>query len=301
MYCLKNLTVLDIGKREYKRCTKCIMDTTAPTIEFDEKGICNYCKEQKVINLSKRDSMQTVLNDILRRTEKFGSDYNGVMGINGGINSCYLAYLMHRHDLNILLIHIDDGWDTEAAKHNVSVIVDKTGWEYKYIKLNPEEYHDIIRAYLDAGVLSLEMISDNLVRKQVYKIAEEYHIKNIFSGNNLSSEGILPRGGGHDNNDRRNIKDIHSKHGTIELIDLEFLSGTSRILKQILYRYKEYKPLNHLEIPYNRLKAQDTLEDVWVGEDMVRNTMRIDIRDSLKHIYFQLGLGLIKGLHIILH
>ena len=24
-------------------CTRCIMDTTAPDIVFDEQGICNYC------------------------------------------------------------------------------------------------------------------------------------------------------------------------------------------------------------------------------------------------------------------
>ena len=27
-----------------KICVKCIMDDTIPDIDFDEKGICNYCK-----------------------------------------------------------------------------------------------------------------------------------------------------------------------------------------------------------------------------------------------------------------
>ena len=29
----------------YKQCTRCVMDTTAKEITFDEKGICNFCKD----------------------------------------------------------------------------------------------------------------------------------------------------------------------------------------------------------------------------------------------------------------
>lgn len=34
-------------------------------------------------------------------------------------------------------------------------------------------------------------------------------------------------------------------------------------MKQFLFGYKEYEPLNHLEVPYNRLKAQDIIENAW--------------------------------------
>ena len=30
---------------EYRRCTRCIMDTTDPDIQFDEIGECNHCRE----------------------------------------------------------------------------------------------------------------------------------------------------------------------------------------------------------------------------------------------------------------
>jgi len=30
---------------EYRICTRCIMDTSDPDIEFDENGICNHCKK----------------------------------------------------------------------------------------------------------------------------------------------------------------------------------------------------------------------------------------------------------------
>ncbi len=30
-------------EKEYQICTKCIMDTTDPDIQFDETGACNHC------------------------------------------------------------------------------------------------------------------------------------------------------------------------------------------------------------------------------------------------------------------
>ncbi len=30
--------------RTYQICTRCIMDTTDPDIQFDDQGICNHCR-----------------------------------------------------------------------------------------------------------------------------------------------------------------------------------------------------------------------------------------------------------------
>ena len=32
-------------KTEVQVCTRCVMDTTAEGITFDEAGVCNYCTE----------------------------------------------------------------------------------------------------------------------------------------------------------------------------------------------------------------------------------------------------------------
>ena len=31
--------------RNYQICTRCVMDTTDLEINFDEKGVCNHCRE----------------------------------------------------------------------------------------------------------------------------------------------------------------------------------------------------------------------------------------------------------------
>ena len=30
-------------EREYRTCTRCVMDTTDPNIVFDSDGVCNHC------------------------------------------------------------------------------------------------------------------------------------------------------------------------------------------------------------------------------------------------------------------
>ena len=42
---------------KYQICNRCIMDTTAADINFNEDGICNYCEDfvnlKRVFNLQK--------------------------------------------------------------------------------------------------------------------------------------------------------------------------------------------------------------------------------------------------------
>jgi hypothetical protein len=32
-------------EREYQICTRCVMDTSDPEIQFDEQGVCNHCHD----------------------------------------------------------------------------------------------------------------------------------------------------------------------------------------------------------------------------------------------------------------
>jgi len=32
-------------KNNYQRCIRCILPNTLPVIEFDDQGVCNYCRD----------------------------------------------------------------------------------------------------------------------------------------------------------------------------------------------------------------------------------------------------------------
>ena len=100
------------------------MDTTDPTIEFNEKGECNRCTEflEKRIhhsyNGTESDEKFLSLISEIKAAGK-GKKYDCVLGLSGGIDSSYLAYLAKRNGLRVLAVHLDNGWNAEEAVLNI--------------------------------------------------------------------------------------------------------------------------------------------------------------------------------------
>ena len=52
---------------------------------------------------------------------------------------------------------------------------------------------------------------------------DRHGINNVLSGGNWVTEGILPTSWVYDQNDDKNIRDIHKRFGTVPLKQLKFL------------------------------------------------------------------------------
>ena len=74
------------------------------------------------------------------------------MGLSGGLDSSYLAYLGYQWGLRILAVHIDDGYDTEISKSNLRKLISATGFDYEVIKPDSVQFNDLTLAYMKAGV-----------------------------------------------------------------------------------------------------------------------------------------------------
>lgn len=80
-------------KREYQRCTQCVMDTTDSKISFDEHGVCDHCRNfEKSIKpywKPKENDFEGLekLAQEIRKAGK-GSDYDCILGLSGGADSC---------------------------------------------------------------------------------------------------------------------------------------------------------------------------------------------------------------------
>ena len=58
-----------------KICNRCVMDSTIKVIDFDEKGICNYCKtyENRVATeLYQEPERSEKLNSLINKIKKDG-------------------------------------------------------------------------------------------------------------------------------------------------------------------------------------------------------------------------------------
>jgi len=118
----------------YRRCTRCVMDTTDPDILFDEKGFCNHCteyfnSESRFVSKGHqgKKKMETIVEQIKEAGK--GKDYDCVLGVSGGTDSSYVAYLALKNGLRVLLTHFDNGWNAPVGEKNVEAILRKTGFD----------------------------------------------------------------------------------------------------------------------------------------------------------------------------
>ena len=123
-------------KMEYQICSRCIMDTSDLEITFDEKGQCNHCTEffrLAPLYIYKGKSSDIELEKIVATIKEAGknSEYDCMVGISGGVDSSYVAYISKKLGLRVLSFHFDNGWNSELAIKNIENIVKKLGFDYQ--------------------------------------------------------------------------------------------------------------------------------------------------------------------------
>ena len=248
--------------REYQICTRCVMDTTDADITFDEKGVCNHCRNYAVSvkkGVFTGKEAEQRLKAIVKKIKANGKNrkYDSVIGLSGGADSTYVAYLANKLGLKPLAIHLDNGWNTEISSENIKRVVDKLDFDLHTYVIVWEEFRDIQLAYLRASVIDIEAISDHAVTALLYNTAAEKGIKYIISGANIATEGTMPGSWLHNKNDLTNIRDIHRKFGKIRLKTFPTL-GLGKIL---FYQY--VKGITHVPIlnyvPYDSKDAKELL------------------------------------------
>lgn len=183
--------------RTYQICTYCVMDTSDMDIVFDEAGRCNHCKEFEQLMAQPRYDKETASQKLKALIEQIknkgsGKKYDCLVGISGGVDSCYTAYLCHTWGLKPLLAHMDNGWNSDTAVKNVRKMVEKLGCDYVSYVLDWREFRDIQLAFLKSSIVDLEMPTDIAIAASLYETASKHGIKHIVSGGNFSGEGILP-------------------------------------------------------------------------------------------------------------
>ena len=92
----------------YKICKRCVMDTSDPEIVLIKMEtvivITNYFENisQKTYQKGKSEAD---LNELIEEIkEKVKSKYDCLIGVSGGIDSSYVAYLTHKYGLRTLTV-----------------------------------------------------------------------------------------------------------------------------------------------------------------------------------------------------
>jgi hypothetical protein len=194
---LKTATVKGEGVH-FRRCALTVMDNIAdPDITFDENGVSNYyheyhaaAKQLLLPEPERSKALEQIINKI--KSEGKGKQYDCLIGVSGGVDSTYVAWLVKKWGLRPLAVHLDNGWDSELAVMNIENIIRKLGIELYTLVVNWEEFRDIQLAYLKASVVDIEVVSDHAIFATMYRLAKEYKIPYILSGTNVVTVYIMP-------------------------------------------------------------------------------------------------------------
>lgn len=204
-----------------RTCTRCVMDDTAVGIVFDEQGHCNYCTEF----LERLERTGLVAPDAQReaflariRKDGRGKEYDCIIGLSGGVDSSYVLYLAVKNGLRPLAVHLDNGWNSELAVHNIANLVRSLGVDLYTHVIDWNENRDLQKSFFKANVIDIEMLMDNAMIALNYRMARQYRVKWILSGVNRSTEGMhMPSNWNWLKFDARNIRHIHSRFGALPI------------------------------------------------------------------------------------
>lgn len=249
--------------RDYKQCAISVLDNISdPDISFDEKGISKYHYDFE--SFASKEEFQPGKRDIVFDTwikkikeEGKNSKYDCIVGLSGGADSSYLAYLAKAHNLRPLIVHFDYGWNTDLAITNIQNITQKLGFElYTYV-IDWEIIRDLQRAYFLASVVDLDVPADHTIFGAIFQLARRKKIKYILSGANFQTEYIMPRSWNYLKTDLVNMRNIHKRFGQIPFKGVP----TNGIVDQISYRLQGYQTVPLLYYTeYNKAKIIDLLK-----------------------------------------
>ena len=239
-------------------CSRCVMDTSEKIIDFDENGHCCYCREAiKRLeagewNRHGEAELKAVFDRM--KAECSGRKYDCIIGISGGVDSSYVAYIAHRYGVRMLGVHVAAGWNTPVSENNIRKLCEKYGVDLVVEKVPLDEMMDLQRAYFISGVPNQDVPQDHAFFAVLYRYAIEHGITWILEGRNFSSESILGRGLRFDPKDSVNLLDIHAKFGKIPLKKFPIMD--EKTFYEDIPRKKQFQVFSPLDlIDYNKFEA----------------------------------------------
>lgn len=251
----------------YQICTRCVMDTTDPDIEFDDDGVCSHCYRADEIfnkyplNLS-AEQREIELKKILDTIEKEGKGkpYNCIIGLSGGVDSSYLAYLTKKvWGLHPLAIHVDNGWDSELAIQNIERLCKTLEIDLQTYVIDWDEFRDIQLAFLYASTPDSEIPSDHAIFAMLGQIPVQIGVRFFLFGSNTATESTSVKAWSQGHHNWEYIKYVHKIFGHKKIKTFpHFDKWNSFYWAEV----KQISVINMLDfIEYNKTEAKQILID----------------------------------------
>ena len=241
---------------QFIECRNCVMNTNAdPSIFFDGNGICNHCSRYKELlntRVSTPENRERDFKELISKIKLSGSgkEYDCLVGVSGGVDSTYVAYLAKKNGLRPLAVHFDNGWNSELAVNNIQKILDTLDIDLVTVVIDWEEFKDLQISFLKASVPDGEIPTDHGIDATVWRQADKFNIKYVLSGMNFMTESISVPSWAYGHSDWKYIKNIHKRFGTHRLKTFPHFSFSYLFYVNIIKRIRIVSFLNYID--YNK-------------------------------------------------
>lgn len=252
------------SKIKYQQCVRCLMDTSDLDIIFNSEGVCNHCirydKEVTKRVFTGKEAKEK-LNNIVKLIKKKsrGKEYDCIIGVSGGVDSTYVAYLVKKMGLNPLAIHFDNGWNSELAVSNIEKTLDKLEIDLFTYVINWQEFKDLQISFLKSSTPDGEIPSDHAIDSLLFREANKRGIKYVISGMNFSTESVAVSSWAYGHSDWKYIKSIHNLFGSKKLINYPHYTFFDLFWWTYIKNIKVVSILNYIE--YNKEEAMRIIEN----------------------------------------
>jgi hypothetical protein len=280
------------------RCSRCILSSSFPGIEFDEQGICNSCRDQIVEKTGDAD-IREAANAVqgLIAAAKGKAEYDAVLCYSGGKDSTYtLKRAVIHYGLKVLAFTLDNGYLSQEAFANIDRATGALGVDRVVFRPSKTHYAGIIRASLTKQIYpraTARRISSGcqsciwIVNNLALKIALEKGIPLILAGFTL---GQVPAHGIYYRNDYNFLRESRAK--PLEALRAEVGDGILpyfTIAKELVSRAREYPyTLNLLameDVPESKV-LEEVAELGWLqpeGVDGCSSNCELNVLNNFAH------------------
>ncbi|MBX3593336.1 MAG: LPS biosynthesis protein [Sphingomonas sp.] len=248
------------------------MTEDAEGVVVGPDGQCNCCKDAMARMPSEwwpgaeGGRRMAALVERLKAEGK-GKSYDALVGLSGGIDSAYLAHHMaSRHGLRLLAVHVDAGWNSEPAVHNIEKLVRGLDMDLITYVVEWGEVRDVQRAFLRAGVLNQDFPQDHAFFAILLRIAREYNVQSFLTGVNFASENLHVPHDGPSSTDGKHVREIHRLFGERPLTSYPIMTMFEYLwTTKVRGLPKRYRPLDYIN--YDKEAARRELETAYGWRD----------------------------------
>jgi len=305
--------------RNMRRCKRCILPETFPGIIFDEKGVCNYCRNYRKVQVEGEKALEQVLSKYRNRGEK----YDCIVPISGGRDSSYVLHQMvTKYKMRVLALTVDSGAIMPEGYRNIERITEVLGVDHIWIKdenhIKTAQTNTRIKfqAWLKRPsintIVPVLNAGDKQMNLRMYRYAQKEGIHLVLGGNNVGNSsfeqehfktgymGVFPdERGVYSTGDKIRLsslltweflKNYHNYHWSVFR---EYVGGAWVYLFESVSRPEGVQPLGFYDyISWSEKEVVSTIRNEldWKGASDTTATWRID--DSayplIDYLYYRL-------------